>query len=614
MHMERSLLSYLGLSLALGASAQLPPTTDAPLAQHLREVNKEWRTMDPSPADGERVVHFANEAERIATHLRMVRAYLRAHTPAGLTPAARAERAALLDKLGAYADRGLFPQNNVLPYRNPVFIDPHNTACAVGQLMIESGNEALARSIQHDMNLAYVHDMKRDDVFAWATASGFTENELAWIQPGYPPSIPWYGLGDGTNGPVSELLRLTNGDLVVAGNFTQAGGVPCTRVARWDGSVYHAMGTPLEGEVTCAIESGGSVILGGSFSAGTYDIQTWNGSAWVPGAVFGSKYAQVTALHEHEGTLYAAGSATGFAGTSYGVQMYMSGTWMPVGQQLNGPVHALESFNGNLVCGGAFTGNFLSQDTTLAHVAVLTLNTWQQLGDGLDGTVYDMLVDNGSLYAGGDCVGEIVVRFGLARIAPGAQAWEQLMPNLWNYINSPLDALVRINALVAREGRIYFGGDFGITLIMTYGFGVGVFNGTPDDVGVMADFNGAVNDLELIGDHTLVSGGLFTANTGLSVPYVATTDLAMGVPVLSGTQGSLHVWPDPATDQVNVRLANARTSGADLTVIDAAGRVVRTVKAHASTVVLDVRDLAPGNYTVRSDDHGTISSARFMKR
>ena len=97
-------------------------------------------------------------------------------------------------KLGTYADRGRFPQNEVLPYRNPVFIDRHNTACAVGQLTIESGNEALARSIQHDMNLAYVHDMKRDDVFAWASASGFTENELVRIQPGYPPGVPWYGL------------------------------------------------------------------------------------------------------------------------------------------------------------------------------------------------------------------------------------------------------------------------------------------------------------------------------------------------------------------------------------------------------------------------------------
>lgn len=612
--MERGLLFLTTLTIGSCALAQLAPTTDAPLVQHLLEVNKEWRTMDPSPEDGARIVHFTNEAERIATHLHMVRAYLHAHASADLSPAARAEREALLGKLDAYADRGLFPQNDALPYRNPVFIDRHNTACAVGQLMIESGNGSLARRIQHDMNLAYVHDMKRDDVFAWASTSGFTENELAWIQPGYPPSTTWYGLGDGTNGPVSELLRLTNGDLIVAGTFTQAGNVPCTRVARWDGSVYHTMGSPLEGEVTCAIESGGSVILGGSFSAGAYDLLTWNGSAWTASAAFASKFAQVTALHEHEGTLYAAGATSGFSGTSYGVQMFMGGIWMPVGQQLNGPIHALGSLNGDLVCGGAFTGNYLSPDTTAEHVAVLNGNTWQQLGDGLNGTVYDMLVDQGQLYAGGDCVGEIVVRFGLARIAAGAGAWEQLMPNLGNYINSPLDALVSINALVAHEGRIYFGGDFGIVSGLTWGFGIGVFNGAPDDVGVMADLNGPVNDLELIADHTLVSGGLFTANTGLSVPYIGTTDLVMGVPVSTVADGALELWPDPATEQVNVRFATDAHGTATLLLIDAAGRQVRTITVTGSRCTIDVRDLAPGNYTLRTDLNGTIVSARFLKR
>ena len=110
--------------IAIMANAQLAPTTEARLNDHLLEVNAQWRVMDAAPPGGERAVRFENEAQRIATHLHMVAAYARAHTPEGLSAAALSERTTLLQKLDAYADRGVFPQNHVLPYRNPVFLDP----------------------------------------------------------------------------------------------------------------------------------------------------------------------------------------------------------------------------------------------------------------------------------------------------------------------------------------------------------------------------------------------------------------------------------------------------------------------------------------------------------
>ena len=134
--------------------AQLAPQRPASLNQHMVEVNKEWRSMDPLLAGGDRIVHFSSEAERIAMHLHLVRATLEVRTPEGLGADQVAARATLLEDLDAYADRGLFPQNDLLPYRNPVFIDRFNTACAVGQLMIESGNAALAVRIRKEMYLS----------------------------------------------------------------------------------------------------------------------------------------------------------------------------------------------------------------------------------------------------------------------------------------------------------------------------------------------------------------------------------------------------------------------------------------------------------------------------
>lgn len=597
------------VAMSAVAQAQLAPTTDAPLRAHLMEVNKEWRVMDPAPAGAERVVHFRDEADRIATHLHMVAAYERTHAPEGLSAAGLEQRNALLDKLDAYADRGLFPKNHVMPVRNPVFIDPHGTACAVGQLMIESGRSDLAARIQQEMNLAYVHDMKRADVFAWAGENGFTEDELAWIQPGYPPNIPWYTLGDGTNGTVRELLRLQNGDLLVAGDFSVTGGVYASRVARWNGASWSAMGAGVNGDITSAIEFNGDIYLGGSFGSGVSDLARWTGSSWVLSAAFSSKYAYVSDLFTHDGELYAAGSSSGFSGTSYGVKRMVNGDWVSVGQQLNGMVRALDYFDGTLVCAGEFLGDYFESDTSLLHVARLANGTWEQLADGLDGNVRDLLAHQGQLYAAGDCVSEILTRFGMARIATGAGSWEQLMPNVVNYIYSPLDGMVGINAMLPDPDgtRIHLGGDFYASEIMTQGMGLATFHGTPDAVTVLGEFQGTVNDLDLLGTSELVAGG---ASPNLF--NIATTDLTLAVPGVTRTN-ALSLWPNPAVDVIRID-GLARSTITRVELIDASGRMVRQVNNIAASRSVDVHDLPAGAYTARilANDH--MLSATFIKR
>ncbi len=607
--MERIILGAGTIVMTIAAHAQLAPTTDAPLYQHMLEVNKEWSMMDPSPADGGRIVHFQDESERITAHLHRVAAFEREHQPEGLSAAVVARRSALLDKLDAYADRGRFPRNQVLPQRNPVFIDPSGTACAVGQLMIESGHEGLAKRIQDEMNLAYVHEMKRADVFAWAGEHGFTEDELAWIQPGYPPGIPWYALGGGTNGTVSELLRMGNGDLLLAGEFSQAGGIAATRVARWNGTGYVLMGSVVEGTITSAIEFNGDIYLGGIFGPGTTDLARWNGSTWEMSTVFSSKIAHVSDLHIHDGVLHAAGSTTGFAGTSYGVKKLVNGNWQNVGQELNGEIRSMESFDGTLVCGGAFTGDFFESDTSLLHIARLNIGTWDQVGDGLNGTVRDLLVHLGQLHAAGDCVGEVATYFGLARIGAGASTWEPLMPNVANYMYSPLDGIVGINAMLPDPDgvRIHLGGNFYAAEMMTNGMGLATFNGEADAVTVLGEFFGPVNDLELFGTSELVAGG--ASETLLNI---ASTDLTLSVPSLSGTT-LVSVWPNPTTDQLRI---GGLETGANVLVdvLDATGRIVKRFSGVPVRNTIDVRELPVGGYTLRIITDNKTLSASFMKR
>lgn len=606
--MERTLTLSTFCGLALFANAQLAPQQNAPLAAHLTEVNAEWNTRIACLPDAERTVAFHNDTERIALHLHLVQRTLAQTAASDLTPQQRDHRHALLHTLEQYADRGRFPQNHVLPYRNPVFIDPHNTACAVGHLMIASGAVDLAQRIDTEMETAYIREMHWTEITAWATEHGFTGEELAWIQPGYAPAIPWVDLGGSTDGEVSVLLPLADGRLLVAGQFAEAGDTPRDGVAVWNGTVYDPLGALPEGIVNAAIEYDEELFIGGTFDGIAGDLLRWNGTTWTASTVFSGKTSSVTAFHVHNGALYAAGSRSGFAGEEHLVARLNGTMWEPVGQSLDATIHTLETHDGTLVCGGRFTTNFLGTEPLIAHVAHLNDNTWQQLGNGLDGTVHDMLVKDGQLYATGDMNAMIGPSFGLARIPNTTGNWEQLMPNIANYITvAPFDGPSIAHAMVEKDGKIYIAGELYSYSGLTYGTGMVVFNGTADDVEPYCDFQGPAKAIALMGNR-LVVGGISPLFDNL-----AATDLTTGIAPRSQFL-TITVAPNPVTDEVTVQLPTTIDPAARVRILDAAGRMVAIpVRRAADRVQFSTAALAAGHYRVEVSDAHTRATGAFVK-
>lgn len=599
---------------AAPAIAVLPPTTSATLAQHMLEVNSQWRAQDPLPFDALQTARFTNEADRIAQHLHMVRERLAVRGLDGLSHEQLANRLTVLAKLDAYADRGRFPLNYVLPYRNPVFIDPHGTACAVGQLIIESGNRDLAERISSEMNLAYVLDMQTSplwpEIAAWANEHGFTAEELAWIQPAYAPNYPWIPLGGGTNGTVSVVKKLANGDLLVAGEFTDAGGVAVNQVAIWNGSTYSPLGTGLSGTINCAVEYDGALYVGGAMLGGPNDLAKWDGSYWNFATVFNGKYPLINALHVHDGLLYAAGEMSGFAGTTNLVQVFDGAQWTPVGSPFNGPVNALATHHSALVAAGAFTSiESPSLPPPVLHVAVMGDVDWAQLGDGLDAPVHTLLDVNGTLYAGGDLFANIVVRFGLARIADTAETWELLLPNHGDYMNGG-PGPSWIGSMVEFNNGIFVGGNFSISyMVGLYGNNVGWFNGTLDELQPMIVVDAEVKGVA-IHDQNLIVGGAFDA----TYSHVVSLDLTTAV-VDPAERVAFTLAPNPATDILRLTIGDMSKVNMTVTITDVSGRVVATLaKGSAPSMAIDVSHLPAGSYQLRTEVDGAVSAQRFVKQ
>jgi hypothetical protein len=151
----------------------------------------------------------------------------------------------------------------------------------------------------------------------FTTAGGLPANHVARWDGG-----TWSPLGTGMSGGVfgtwvHSLCTLPNGDLVAGGNFTVAGGLAANRVARWNGSSWSPFGSGIDttGLLTqvyaVATLADGDLVVGGRFtSAGgvaANSIARWDGAGWAAmGAGMDSNVETLLGLAN--GDLFAGGA------------------------------------------------------------------------------------------------------------------------------------------------------------------------------------------------------------------------------------------------------------------------------------------------------------------
>jgi trimeric autotransporter adhesin len=175
----------------------------------------------------------------------------------------------------------------------------------------------------------------------------------------------WHALGTGFDGPVNALVTLDNGDLIAGGFFANAGGQAAANIARWDGVQWQPLGPGLDGEVTSLLrQTNGGLVVGGHFFSviGSFIsifVARWSGSSW---SDFGesldwwgqSIYPGVYALAElPNGDIVVGGDDIKTVMGTTGITRWDGVRWRSLGQGANGVVYALSLLpNGDLVAGG----------------------------------------------------------------------------------------------------------------------------------------------------------------------------------------------------------------------------------------------------------------------
>lgn len=343
----------------------------------------------------------------IAYHLSEVEKHLRSNIPSTIPFDLYQKRNALLNILHDYQESLAFPENHYFSFQTPIFIDEHNHYCAVGWLMHSSGAEDLARKIQASQNMAYLKNIQVEGLEQWVANSGFTTDELAWIQPGYPPPAAMTPLLGGVDGTVYAIEPSNFGTVYAAGSFSTADGTTVNNIAEYLPGVAGYLWTNLDAGFNNTVfaldKTENELIAGGSFTASgstpMFGVAKYTDAGWV--ALGNGLNGTVQDLEWFNGSLYAAGQFNKpETGTPFCNFARWNGTsWESLGGTINGPVYKLYNDGNRLLLGGSFS---TISGVTVSNIAAFDGNTFSAVGSGLTMQVRAIERFNNELLVGGE--------------------------------------------------------------------------------------------------------------------------------------------------------------------------------------------------------------------
>jgi hypothetical protein len=211
-------------------------------------------------------------------------------------------------------------------------------------------------------------------------AGGLTANHVArWN------GSSWAALGSGTNSGVSALTVFDDGAgpmLHAGGKFTTAGGVVANRIAKWDGSSWAPLGSGMGANQVLALavfdDGGGPMLVaGGDFTTAggmaASRIARWDGASWAALGTGMNDEVHALAVFDDGGgpALHAGGDFTTAGGVAVSrIAKWDGASWAPLGSGTNGDVYALTAFDSGglpaLFAGGVFQIAIDSGDSRLA--------------------------------------------------------------------------------------------------------------------------------------------------------------------------------------------------------------------------------------------------------
>ncbi len=243
----------------------------------------------------------------------------------------------------------------------------------------------------------------------------------------------WYSLENGLNSyqwpaSIRGIIRY-NDEIYVCGAITDADGLVCNGIAKWDGFQWSSVGEGLLDyddnpafTFNLRVIQGELYACGQIFSAGNITangIAKWNGTSWSDVhefPFFDENGDVITDCIIYNDELYVCGSFYAGSGTGMlGIAKWNGSNWVGVGPIGVGQASCMAVYNGKLFVGGYFS-SVMNPALPGNYIASWDGSTWDNVGGGVgnsNGNVYEMVTHEGKLYVAGafTSVGGIPAQF-----------------------------------------------------------------------------------------------------------------------------------------------------------------------------------------------------------
>ncbi len=607
----------------------------------LCEVNRCWKEQGNLAMDfGIPATLLTDEYAMIKMHLCLVEKILRSKNVSHLSKELKAKRMENLNNLHQYWLAGAFPINNRVAYRNPIFIDEYNHFCAVGYLIKASGNEDLSRMIAANDNKAYLRNMRFVELNNWVATSGLTLDELAWTQPGYPNNTKIQTLGKGTNGTVYSLASQDGAILYAGGDFSQAdGSVNAANIAQYNKSTgtWTACGNGFNGPVR-KVFLHGSLYAGGSFTeSGNKNIKgiaKWNNNAWeAMGAIEGSvnDIAVNTA-----GTMFIGGNFSFKYNdkTCYNLAFWDGANWRPVFNSIDGTVNSIASyphsvivnndttFMDAIVFGGSFTH---INGTAFKHIAAWDGASLNEPGNGIPLMVNALCVLNDKLYACGEITnGTDSFGFAYCENNNWVNPFKQHLPASQGW-GSGFRKIKSFNAINVYDQTLVLSGQFFFDdggMGTQSGENVVVYDPEADNVSArklkgIGVFDSTIYTSACFSNGIIMGGAFKKAQPGgwygyKDYNFVAFTDFSPNTGIAGVEPGeSFAIYPNPLSSQ---SLISGTGIIKKITIMDGLGRIINKQDVNEASVTVQ-KNLFLGNgiyFIELENERGMVSTRKIV--
>ena len=218
----------------------------------------------------------------------------------------------------------------------------------------------------------------------------------------------WEYVVTGISGNIWDIVFASNGDLYIAGTFTNLGDANGDLVVKWDGTSLSSLGTGMQGGTVClalAIDSSDNLYAGGDFTtaggvANTAKIAKWDGSVWTPLST-GLNNTVWDITIDRDDNVYIVGQFTdaGDANGDY-ITKWTGSAFESLGTGANSVLYSVMVDDSNNVYVG---GNVTTLGgVTVAYWGKWNGKKWEALGDGTSAVVRRILRKDNKIYLSGD--------------------------------------------------------------------------------------------------------------------------------------------------------------------------------------------------------------------